>query len=105
MRETGLTEEKLRGMRTTPLQAMALALVLGALFAALCDVLFTWIGVRTAGQGALLAAACCVTFYAVPLLIHGVFEGSSKKVWAIYAAHETLLSAIIGAIVAWSIHA
>lgn len=103
MRESGLTEEKMRASRTTPLQAMGIAVALGLLFALLMNVVFTWIGVRTVGQGALLAAACSLSFYAVPLLIHAVFEGSSKKVWAIYASHELLLAAATGAIVARSI--
>lgn len=102
MREVGLDEEKMRNMSTTPAQAVTMAAVLGALFALLMNVLFAWIGVRTVGQGALLALACSITFYAVPLLIHSVFEDSSKKVWAIYASHELVLSAAVGAIVSWS---
>jgi hypothetical protein len=103
MRETGLTEERMKNMRTTPAQAVSLAIVLGLLFALLMNVLFTWIGVRTVAQGALLAAACSLTFYVVPLLIHAVFEDSSKKVWVIYASHELLLAIVTGAIVSWSI--
>ncbi len=103
MREIGLTEEKMRNSRTTPMQAMSFAIALGIVFALLMNVLFTWIGVRTIGQGALLGGACAVTFYAVPVLIHGVFEDASKKVWLIYAAHEVLLAVITGAIVSWSI--
>lgn len=103
MREIGLTEEQMKNARITPMQAMAFAIALGAVFALLMNVLFTWIGVRTIGQGALLAGVCAATFYAVPLLIHSVFEDSSKKVWAIYASHELLLAVVTGAIVSWSI--
>ncbi len=103
MRETGLTEQRMKNMRTTPAQAMSFAVVLGLLFALLMNILFTWIGVRTIAQGALLAAACSLTFYVVPMLIHAVFEDSSKKVWVIYASHELLLAIVTGAIVSWSI--
>lgn len=103
MRETGLTEQRMKNMRVTPAQAMSFAVALGLLFALLMNILFTWIGVRTVAQGALLAAACSVTFYVVPLLIHSVFEDSSKKVWVIYASHELLLAIVTGAIVSWSI--
>jgi len=102
MREAGLDDEKMKNMSTTPGQAVTMAAILGALFAVFMTVLFEWIGVRTVAQGALLALACCATFYVVPLLIHSVFEDSSKKVWAIYASHELVLSAVVGAIVSWS---
>lgn len=103
MREVGLTEEKMKNMSTTPMQAITIAVVLGAVFAMLINVFFTWIGVRTIAQGALLAVLCCTTFFVVPYLIHCVFEDTSKKAWAIYASHELLLSLSIGAIVSWSI--
>lgn len=103
MREVGLTEEKMSTMSTTPKQAITIAIVLGAVFAILINVFFTWIGVRTIAQGAVLSVLCCLTFFVVPYLIHSVFEDTSKKAWAIYASHELLLSAVIGAIVSWSI--
>ncbi len=103
MREVGLTEEKMNNMSTTPMQAITIAIVLGAVFAVLINVFFTWIGVRTIAQGTLLAVLCCMTFFVVPYLIHSVFEDTSKKAWVIYASHELLLSAAIGAIVSWSI--
>ena len=103
MRETGLTEAKMKNMSTTPAQAITIAIILGIVFAIFVNILFTWIGVRTVAQGALLGAACCVTFFCVPLLVHSVFEDSSKKAWAIYALHELVLATIIGAIVSWSI--
>lgn len=103
MREVGLTEEKMSTMSTTPMQAITIAVVLGAVFAMLINIFFTWIGVRTIAQGMLLAVLCCLTFFVIPYLIHSVFEDTSKKAWAIYASHELLLSAVIGAIVSWSI--
>lgn len=103
MRETGLTEEKMKNATLTPVGVMVLAILLDALFAVLMNVLFSWIGVRTVAQGAMFAAACCFVFYVVPLLVHSVFDDSSKKVWAIYASHELLHSALVGAIIAWSI--
>lgn len=103
MRETGLTEAKMKSMSTTPAQAIAIAVVLGILFAILLNVLFTWIGVRTIAQGALLAGFCCITFFCVPLFVHSVFEDTSKKAWAIYALHELVLALAMGAIVSWSI--
>ncbi len=103
MREMGLNEEKMKGMNVTPMQAISMAVVLDLVFAVLMNVLFTWIGVRTVGQGTLLAAVCCVTFFCIPHLVHSVFDDTSKKAWAIYSSHELLLSAIVGAIVSWSI--
>lgn len=103
MREIGLTEAKMKNMSTTPAQAIGIAIVLGVLFALLMNLLFTWVGVHTVAQGTLLSGVCCVTFFIVPLLVHSVFEDGSKKVWALYAAHELILSLIVGAIVAWSI--
>jgi hypothetical protein len=103
MREIGLTEEKINNAKLTPMGVMTIAILLDLLFAVLVNLLFTWIGVRTVGQGAVFAAACSAVFYVVPLLVHGVFDGSSKKVWAVYATHELLHSAVVGAIVAWSI--
>lgn len=103
MEEVGLTDEKMKNMSTTPAQAISMAIVLGAVFAILTNILFTWIGVRTVAQGTLLSLLCCLTFFVVPYLIHSVFEDTSKKAWAIYATHELLLSAVIGAIVSWSI--
>lgn len=105
MREVGLTEAKMKSMSTTPTQAISIAIVLGIAFSILTNVLFTWIGVRTVAQGAVLGVLCCVTFFCLPLLVHTVFEDTSKKAWAIYALHELLLSAIIGALISWSITA
>lgn len=103
MEEVGLTDEKMQNMRTTPMQAVSIAVALGALFAVCMNVVFSWLGVRTVPQGALFAAASCFTFFVLPSLIHAVFEDTSRKAWAIHAAHELLLSAVIGAIVSWSI--
>lgn len=103
MRETGLTEEKMRAMSMTPAQAISIAVVLGMLFAVLLNVLFRWIGVHTVAQGTLLAGFCCLTFFGIPLLILSVFEDTSKKAWAINAFYEVALSLAVGAIVAWSI--
>ncbi len=103
MSEVGLTETKMKNMSTTPAQAIGIAIVLGVVFAILLNILFTWIGVRTIAQGTLLAIASCVTFFCVPLLVHSVFEDTSKKAWAIYAAHEIVLAAAMGAIISWSI--
>ena len=83
MREIGLTEEKMKNAKLTPLGVMVIAILLDLGFAVLLNVLFTWIGVRTVGQGAIFAAACSAVFYVVPLLVHSVFDDSSKKVWAI----------------------
>lgn len=103
MDEIGLTEEKMKNMRTTPMQAISIAVILGALFAVCMNVLFSWLGVRTVPQGMAFAFASCLTFFVIPSLIHVVFEDTSRKAWAIYATHELLLSATIGAIVSWSI--
>lgn len=103
MREIGLTEEKMRDSSLTPAKVMAIAILLDVAFAVLLNVLFSWIGVRTVAQGAVFAAACSVVFYVVPLLVHSVFDNSSKKVWAIYSSHEVLHSAVVGAIIAWSV--
>lgn len=103
MREVGLTEEKMKQSSVTPAQAIGFAVALGLVFAVFVNLLFTWIGVRTVAQGALLGVACCVTFFCVPLLVHSVFEDRSKKAWLIYVAHELVLAAVIGAIVSWSI--
>ncbi len=103
MREVNLTEAKMKNMSTTPAQAISIAIALGIVFAIFLNVLYTWIGVRTVAQGTLFAVACCVTFFCIPLLVHSVFEDTSKKAWAIYAAHELVLAAVMGAIVSWSI--
>ena len=103
MREVGLTEEKMRNAKLTPLGVMVIAVALDVAFAILLNLLFTWLGVRTVGQGALFAAASCFVFYVVPLLVHSVFDDSSRKVWFIYSTHELLHSAAVGAIVSWSI--
>ncbi len=103
MRGVGLTEQKIQSMSTTPAQAIIIAIMLGALFALLMNILFTWIGVRTIAQGSVLAMLCCMTFYVAPALVHAVFEDSSKRVWLIYTSHELLLSLCIGAIISWSI--
>lgn len=103
MRGVGLTDQKIRTMRTTPVQAMCIAIALGALFALLFNVLFTWIGVRTVAQGSVLAVLCSIAFYAVPSFVHAVFEDASKKVWLIYVSYELLLALVIGAIISWSI--
>lgn len=103
MREVGLTEEKMKNAKLTPLGVMVIAVALDMAFAILLNVLFTWLGVRTVGQGAVFAAACCFVFYVVPGLVHSVFDDSSRKVWFIYATHELLHSAVVGAIVSWSI--
>jgi len=103
MREIGLTEEKMKNSSLTPVQVMVIAILLDVGFAILLNGLFTWIGVRTIAQGAIFAAACCFVFYVVPLLVHSVFDDSSKKVWLIYGSHELLHSAVVGAIVSWSI--
>lgn len=103
MREIGLTEEKMKNAKLTPAGVMVVAILLDVLFAVLLNLLFSWIGVRTIAQGAIFAAACCAVFYVVPLLVHSVFDDSSKKVWLIYSLHELLHCAVVGAIVAWSI--
>ena len=103
MREVGLTEEKMRNARLTPVGILTLAVVLDALFAVLMNVLFTWMKVHNVAQGALLAMACTLVFYVVPQLVHSVFDDSSKKVWLLYSAHELFHAAAVGAIVSWSI--